>query len=131
MLFKTDNLKGVEAYGSVAKLERTHQKSILYEPCKNTCQAQTLLANREQWASEIAKQIATHHQAFRGFVERPASDLALLEALTASGTSAATGVAPPEDLFAPPAAKAAAAAAAATSSAGAWETKGQNLTGSS
>jgi len=48
------------------------------------------------------------HQAFRAFVERPASDLALLEALTASVSTAASGAAPAEDLFTPPAARVAA-----------------------
>ena len=87
-----------------------HRQGLLCEPRHKTCQAQTILANREQWASELAKQIAHHHQSFRSFVERPTSDVSLLEALTASVTATAAGAAPAEDLFAPPAAKSAAAA---------------------
>ena len=85
--------------------------------------AQTTLASRELWAAEVAKQIATRPQAFRAFVEKPASDLALLEALTASITATATSAAQGEDLFSPPAAKAAPTAVPAASSGGGWETK--------
>ena len=45
-------------------------------------QAQTILAHREQWAAELAKQIATLSNEIRTFVEKPASDLCLLEGLT-------------------------------------------------
>ena len=50
-----------------------------------------LLDNREHWAAELAKNITALPQALRGFVERPASDSALLEGLAAcfsSGTAA-------------------------------------------
>ena len=78
-------------------------------------QAQTILAHREQWAAELAKQIATLPNEIRTFVEKPASDLCLLEGLTAC-LSGAAAAAPAEDLSTPAPAKVASQAASAPSS---------------
>ena len=78
-------------------------------------EAQTILAHLEQWAAELAKQIATLPNEIRTCVEKPASDLSLLEGLTAC-LSGAAAAAPAEDLSTPAPAKVASQAASAPSS---------------
>ena len=107
----------------LARIKRGHEKQeyLLFahpELADNGCQAQSILMHREHWAAELAKQIAAQPQAMRAFVEKPGSDVALLEALTASITASTAATPQGEDLFSAPPARAAEVATTTASSRG-------------